>query len=89
MPLNVWLKRTSGSGPRSLLVSADLPRVSGTARNGVWVGPVYVPSTANGVFTVFGVTTGPLAFCEAGPMPPDPMPVDGPSLTVNGIQLRK
>jgi hypothetical protein len=83
MPLNVWLKRTSGSGPRVLLISTDLPRVSGTTQNGVWAGPVYVPSTASGVFTVFGVTPGPLVVYESGGMPPDPTPVAGPALTVN------
>ncbi|MEU4195482.1 hypothetical protein AB0E69_26515 [Kribbella sp. NPDC026611] len=89
MPLNIWLKRTSGSGPRTLLVSTDLPRVSGTTQNGTWAGPVYVPSTANGVFTVFGVTTGPLTVYESGPMPPDPTPVAGPDLTVAGTHLPK
>jgi hypothetical protein len=89
MPLNVWIHRTSGTGSRILLVSTDLPRVSGTTQNGVWAGPVYVPSTANGVFTVFGVTTGPLAFYESGPMPPDPTPVAGPALTVIGSHLPK
>ncbi|MFG1819218.1 hypothetical protein ACGFIF_36030 [Kribbella sp. NPDC049174] len=89
MPLNVWLQRTSGTGPRTLLVSTDLPRVSGTTQDGVWAGPVYVPSTANGTFTVFGVTPGPLAVYESGPMPPDPTPVAGPALTVNGSHLPK
>ena len=89
MPLNVWLQRTSGSGTPIILLSTDLPRVSGTTQNGEWAGPVYVPSTANGKFTVIGVTTGPHAVYESGPMPPDPTPVAGPTLTVTGSNLPK
>ena len=89
MPLNVWLQRTSGSGTPIILLSTDLPRVSGTTQNGAWAGPVYVPSTANGKFAVIGVTTGPHAVYESGPMPPDPTPVAGPTLTVTGSNLPK
>ncbi|TCC26906.1 hypothetical protein [Kribbella speibonae] len=90
LPLNVWLQRTSGSGFPIILLSTDLPRVSGTTQNGEWAGPVYVPSTANGKFTVIGVTTGPHAVYETGPMPPDPTPVAAPPiLTVTGYHLPK
>jgi hypothetical protein len=90
LPLNVWLQRTSGSDFPIILLSTDLPRVSGTTQNGEWAGPVYVPSTANGKFTVIGVTTGPHAVYETGAMPPDPTPVAAPpTLTVTGSHLPK
>jgi hypothetical protein len=90
IPLDVWLKRTSGSGAPIILLSTDLPRVSGTTQNGEWAGPVYVPSTANGKFTVIGVTPGPYVVYESGAMPPDPTPVAAPpTLTVIGSNLPK
>ena len=91
MPLVVWLKPASGSSSTLIWVlSTDLPRVSGTTQDGVWAGPVYIPSTANGPLEVFGVTTGPLAVYESGPMPADPTPVDlPPTIAVIGTNLPK
>src|SRR3954452_23654766 len=83
LSLVAFLERTGGTGPLTRMISINLPRVSGTTQNGVWAGPVNVPSTASGVFTVFGVTPGPLVVYESGGMPPDPTPVAGPALTVN------
>ncbi|MEV0291862.1 hypothetical protein AB0H36_47760 [Kribbella sp. NPDC050820] len=89
MPLVAHLQRTGGTGSPTYLISTDLPRVSGTTQDGEWAGPVYVPSTADGKFTVIGVTTGPLIVYELGPMPADPTPVAGPTLTVTGYHLPK
>jgi hypothetical protein len=83
------LKRVSGSGPLNYLLSTDLPLVSGTAQDGVWSGPVYVPSTANGIYQVYGVSIGPYFTWQFG-MVPDPTPVeDGPTLTVAGVHQPK
>ncbi|MFF2368922.1 hypothetical protein ACFVU0_40360, partial [Streptomyces sp. NPDC058122] len=55
IPLVVFLKRTAGTGPLTLLISTDLAlRPGTTVQNGVWSGPVLVPSTANGTFKVYG-----------------------------------
>jgi hypothetical protein len=89
MPLVVWMQRASGTGAKTLLISTDLPRESGTTQAGVWAGPVYVPSTANGTFKVIGVTTGPFVVWDSAPMPADPTPVAGPTLTVIGSNQPK
>lgn len=89
IPLTVWFKRTSGSGALTYLFSTDLPRTSGTTQNGVWAGPVNVPSTANGTVQVIGVTTGPFASRQFQPMPADPTPFNGPPLVVTGLHQPK
>lgn len=89
LPLVVYLQRTGGTGPLVRLVSTDLVRVSGTLQNGVWAGPVNVPSTANGTFKVIGVTRGPFFLLMLGNMPPDPTPFDGPTLAITGSHLPK
>ena len=88
MPMVAHLQRTGGTGRMTYLVSADLPRVSGTTQNGEWAGVVNVPSTANGTFKVIGVTTGPFSLTVNG-TPIDPTPFDGPALSVAGYHLPK
>ncbi|TDX08824.1 hypothetical protein [Kribbella sp. VKM Ac-2566] len=87
--LLVYIKRISGTGPMSQLLSTDLPRTSGTVQNGVWSGPVHIPSTANGTYKVYGVSYGPYFTWQAGGMLPDPTPVDGPTLTITGTHQPK
>jgi hypothetical protein len=82
--LLVYLKRISGTGPMQQLLSTDLPRTSGTVQNGVWSGPIHIPSTANGTYKVWGVSYGPYSTWQFGGMLPDPTPVDGPTLTITG-----
>jgi hypothetical protein len=89
LPLTVWFKRTAGSGALTYLLSTDLPRTSGTTQNGVWSGPVKVPSTANGTVKVLGVTTGPFSSRQFQAMPADPTPYDGPALVVTGLHQPK
>ncbi len=88
MPMVAHLQRTGGTGRMTYLVSADLPRVSGTTQNGEWAGVVNVPSTANGTFKVIGVTTGPFSPTVYG-TPIEPTPFDGPALAVAGYHLPK
>ena len=88
MPMVAHLQRTGGTGRMTYLVSADLPRVSGTTQNGEWAGLVNVPSTANGTFKVIGVTTGPFSLTVNG-TPIDPTPFNGPALSVTGYHLPK
>jgi hypothetical protein len=87
LPVVVWLQRTSGSGTLTFLISTDLPRVSGTTANGVWAGPVNVPSTASGTLKVIGVTAGRFSDRQHQAMPADPTPVNGPALSVAGYHL--
>ncbi|MFI5691585.1 hypothetical protein ACIA58_07080 [Kribbella sp. NPDC051586] len=90
IPLVVFLKRISGSGPQKDLISTDLALKPGTTvQNGVWAGPVLVPSTANGTYKVYGVITGPFIAWQFGGTPPDPTPVDGPTITVTGLHQPK
>jgi hypothetical protein len=87
MTLFVVLERTGGTGPLRNMYSTDLKRISGTTLNGVWQGPLNVPSTANGTFKVTGVFAYPFGFVPAGPL--DPTPFDGPAVTVTGTNLPK
>ncbi|MFF0266146.1 hypothetical protein [Kribbella sp. NPDC004536] len=87
--LLVYLKRISGPGPNSLMLSTDLPLSTGTVQDGVWKGPVFVPSTAGGTFKVYAVGTGPFLALQAGGTPPDPTPFDGPTITVTGTNVPK
>jgi hypothetical protein len=82
-PVNVILERTSGSGQKSTLWSADLPR----RVNGTWSGSLYVPSTANGTFKVSGVMNGPY-FPNSG-RSTTPSPYPGPELAVTGTHPPK
>lgn len=87
LTLVAFLERTGGTGPLTLMISTNLPRVSGTTQDGVWAGPVNVPSTANGTFQVTGVRTGP--FFPGGGSMIDPTPFNGPTLAVAGSHLPK
>jgi hypothetical protein len=80
-PVLVILERTGGSGSQTTLISTSLPRLA----NGTWSGPLYVPSTANGTFTVTGVIHGPF-FPGSGDMT-DPTPFKGPSIAVTGTHV--
>jgi hypothetical protein len=84
--LFVSLDRTSGSGWPTYLASTNLKLKSGTVQDGVWEGPLYVPSTANGTFKVTGVQFGQYGI--PGDMT-EPTPYAGPSLTVSGYHLPK
>ncbi|MGW1343582.1 hypothetical protein ACWCOV_21220 [Kribbella sp. NPDC002412] len=84
--LFVILERQGGTAWPRTLWSSLLPLKSGTVADGVWEGPVYVPSTANGTFKVTGVQFGQY------PFPGDfsePTPYDGPALAVSGFHLPK
>lgn len=84
--LFVVLRRQTGSGFPTVLLSSLLPLKSGTVADGVWEGPAYVPSTANGTFKVTGVQFGQYSF------PGDftePTPFAGPTLAVTGFNLPK
>ncbi|MFK4083415.1 hypothetical protein ACI2LF_04860 [Kribbella sp. NPDC020789] len=81
--LNVYLKRTDGTGQARSLWSTNLKRTAGTVQDGTWTGPLEVPSTANGKFTVAGVSVGPYGPSPSG-MEDDPTPFDGQTLTVVG-----
>jgi hypothetical protein len=84
--LFVILERQTGSGHPTVLFSSLLKLKSGTLEDGVWEGPLYVPSTANGTFKVTGVQFGQY------PFPGDfsePMPFAGPTLAVTGYHLPK
>jgi hypothetical protein len=87
LTLVAFLERTGGTGPLTLMISTTLLRVSGTTPDGVWAGPVNVPSTANGTFKVSGVRTGP--FLPGGGSMIDPTPFNGPTLAVAGFHLPK
>ncbi len=84
--LFVVLERQTGSGWPTYLVSTNLPLKSGTVQDGVWEGPLYVPSTANGTFKVTGVQFGQYGI--PGDMT-EPTPFAGPSLAVSGYHLPK
>ncbi|MFI7060017.1 hypothetical protein ACIBL3_03460 [Kribbella sp. NPDC050124] len=84
--LFVILERQGGTAWPRYLWSSLLPLKSGTPADGVWEGPVYVPSTANGTFKVTGVQFGQY------PFPGDfsePTPYSGPTLAVSGYHLPK
>ncbi|MEV0291296.1 hypothetical protein AB0H36_44815 [Kribbella sp. NPDC050820] len=87
MTLYVVLERTGGTGPLRYMFSTDLKRISGTTQNGVWQGPLNVPSTANGTFKVTGVYAIPFGYVPPGPL--DPTPFAGPTVTVAGYHLPK
>ncbi|MEU4196752.1 hypothetical protein AB0E69_32945 [Kribbella sp. NPDC026611] len=90
IPVVVWFRRTAGVGTLPYLVSTDLKLQAGTTiQNGVWIGPVNVPSTANGTMTVYGVTPGSYFGRQFQPMPVDPTPVAGPALAVTGLHPPK
>jgi len=86
--LNVYLKRTGGTGQARSLWSTNLKRTAGTVQDGTWTGPLEVPSTANGTFKVVGVTVGPFGPSGSG-MEDDPTAFDGESLTVIGTHQPK
>ena len=87
-PLNVFLKRTGGTGPAQTIAAVKLALTSGTVQNGTWTGNLYVPSTANGTFKVDGVLAGWPIDGSTGSMT-TPTPFDGPSIAVTGLNLPK
>ncbi len=82
--LVAYLFRTAGTGQLTTMIATDLVRVAGTVQDGEWLGTLAVPSTANGTFKVISVQVGPYVVDKRGP---DPVAVDGPSLTVAGYHL--
>ncbi len=88
MLLNVFLRRTGGSGAISWMAAGHLTRTAGTVKNGTWTGAVEVPSTANGTFRVYGVLHGSTIDGSDGSMT-TPTQYDGPSLTVTGLHVPK
>ena len=86
--LNVLLKRIGGTGQATSLFSTNLKRTAGTVQDGVWTGPLEVPSTANGTFKVVGVMVGPFGPTGSG-MEDDPTAFDGETLTVVGTHQPK
>jgi hypothetical protein len=86
--LNVFLKRTGGTGPALVMTAARLPLVSGTLADGVWKGTLYVPSTANGTFKVIGVLEGYIIDGSTGGSYTETL-FDGPSIAVTGSHLPK
>ncbi|MEV5965269.1 hypothetical protein AB0L70_26100 [Kribbella sp. NPDC051952] len=86
--LNVFLNRSGGSGPVRQMVAGLLTLDSGTVQSGTWKGFLYVPSTANGTFTVTGVMSGQIIDGSDGSMT-TPTPFAGPNLAVTGLHLPK
>jgi hypothetical protein len=84
--LNVFLHRTGGSGPATYMVAALLTLSSGDVQDGTWTGSLYVPSTANGTFTVDGVMPGQIIDGSDGSMT-TPTPFTGPAIAVTGVHL--
>jgi hypothetical protein len=84
--LNVFLNRTGGTGPARFMVAAMLRLTTGTVRDGVWTGTLYVPSTANGTFKVTGVMQGQIIDGSDGSMT-TPTPFAGPAISVTGVHL--
>ncbi len=92
VPLSVFLTRTAPGGPAGTgvadetltdLVAQNLPRTSGSPASGVWSGPLLVPSTAAGEFTVTGVRAGDEIVTM--PLMTEPTPHAGPTLVVTGL----
>jgi hypothetical protein len=87
LTMYVQLDRTGGTAPLRYLFSTDLKRIKGTTQDGIWQGPLNVPSTANGTFKVTGVYAIPFGYVPPGPL--DPTPYDGQTVTVTGYHLPK
>lgn len=81
--LAVYLDRQGAGGSINDLVAKDLVRTAGTGADGVWSGPLWVPSTANGLFKV---TAASLWYGDPGAQGMVvPTPYDGPALQVTGV----
>jgi hypothetical protein len=87
LTMYIQLDRTGGTGPLRYLFSTDLKRIKGTTQDGVWQGPLNVPSTANGTFKVSGVWAKQFGYVPPGPL--DPTPYAGQTVTVAGYHLPK
>ncbi len=88
-PLNVFLKRTGGTGPAQTMAAVKLALTDGDVQTGgTWTGTLYVPSTANGTFKVSSVMQGSVIDGSDGSMT-TPTPFDGPSIAVTGLNLPK
>jgi hypothetical protein len=81
--LAVYLERQGPGGTLRYLNAVNLPRTSGTGADGVWSGPLWVPSTANGPFKVTAVSTWTFDSGSQGMVTPTPH--DGPALQVTGV----
>jgi hypothetical protein len=86
--LNVFLKRSAGTGAVSLMVAGHLTRTAGTLKDGTWTGTVDVPSTANGSFKVIGVIPGYTLDGSDGSATTE-TPFNGPSISVTGLHQPK
>jgi hypothetical protein len=81
--LMVYLERQGPGGSLANLYAVNLPRTSGTGDDGVWAGPLWVPSTANGPFKVTAVSEWFDDLGSQGMVVPTPY--DGPALQVTGV----
>ncbi|MFK4088455.1 hypothetical protein ACI2LF_30355 [Kribbella sp. NPDC020789] len=88
LTMHAYLKRKTGTGLATYLVSLQLTRTSGTTPQGTWAGNVNVPSTANGTFEVIGVMTGTFSPGSGDMTDPTPVP-NAPVLTVTGTNTPK
>ncbi|WBQ05400.1 hypothetical protein [Kribbella sp. CA-293567] len=86
--LNVFLRRTGGTGAVRTMIAGHLKLTAGTLKNGTWTGTVEVPSTANGTFKVYGVRPGTILDGSDGSMTTE-TPFDGPSIAVTGLHVPK
>lgn len=86
--LNVFLKRSAGTGAVSQMIAGHLTRTAGTLKNGTWTGTVDVPSTANGTFKVSGVLPGEVFDGSDGGYVSE-TPFSGPSIAVTGLHQPK
>lgn len=81
--LAVYLERQGPGGSVDHLVAGNLLRTAGTGADGVWSGPLWVPSTANGPFKV---TAASLWYNDQGAQGMVvPTPYAGPALQVTGV----
>ncbi|MEV6417462.1 hypothetical protein [Kribbella sp. NPDC051718] len=81
LKLRAGLGRDSGAGQAQELYSTAMTRYSGTTQHGKWRGVIHVPSTANGVFFVYGMGTG---FKPNGELIDFTQVSSGPKLAVKG-----
>ncbi len=84
--LNVFLKRSAGTGPLQTIAAVKLKLTAGTVHDGTWTGTLYAPSTANGTFKVTSVLGGSVIDGSTGDMT-TPTPFAGPSLAITGTNL--